>query len=775
MWSSLLKAMVGLSITVLISAISAAGGDSGKSVKVSEYIDLYDALVDMTPDIYAVADVQSFKIRRDAAEFDLIEGKLCLCRPIKGRVCGAYFFGKGVFSFIPPYDVEKNQLRRFYDTDTLYRQFEALYIIFGDSTGFELQQTLKFGEADPPENAGKVRGVTKRYMGDSKTKAFNPDLMKTFLDQRYNQAFYATIIPDIKKERGWFFKIDPFDHEQIMLYSTDLQGNGFDRELICSFPILNDNIQRDSSYYVNAYEIDGSFMSGLTAFSAFAKLQLVSTMPGQKWIYFVILPDLKVDSVFWGDGRPAEFFQADKSALIWIKCEPALGDQQANFLSFYYQGELIERLTYWFVLKTSLFWIPQSGDRQYSLFDITFHYPPEYTLVSVGDKVLDSTDKKMTTTRWVTREPIRNASFNIGYFESFKIEDSRIPTVTTLISEMGHREMEEFLIAMGELSGKDMKKQVGADVANSMALFREIYGDLSLQNFYASEVTSLGGEAFPGLIHLWFYNFQKTDDLGFARIMRAHEVAHQWWGIGVDYATYHDKWLSEGLAEYSSLLYLQWILKDNKKFFDHLKESRLSILENYKARNGDDNFAGPIWLGSRAGSSERGSSLILYHKGAWVVHMLRNMLIDLKTMNEDRFLNMMKDFYMSYRGTNATTTDFKKIAEKYAGENLDWFFSEWIYGTAIPKYKFSYKIEAGEDGKYIAHCRVKQSEVPPDFMMYLPMAINFGDGKMARIRVKIEGPQSDFSIPGLPLKPKDLKLNDLESVLCRVETEKWVD
>jgi len=37
----------------------------------------------------------------------------------------------------------------------------------------------------------------------------------------------------------------------------------------------------------------------------------------------------------------------------------------------------------------------------------------------------------------------------------------------------------------------------------------------------------------------------------------AHEIAHQWWGQAVTWKTYHDQWLSEGLAQFSSILYLK--------------------------------------------------------------------------------------------------------------------------------------------------------------------------------------------------------------------------
>ncbi len=49
--------------------------------------------------------------------------------------------------------------------------------------------------------------------------------------------------------------------------------------------------------------------------------------------------------------------------------------------------------------------------------------------------------------------------------------------------------------------------------------------------------------------------------------------------------------------------------------------------------------------------------VIVYQKGAWVMHMLRTLMISLKTMQEDRFQNMMKDFFTTYDGHSARTDD----------------------------------------------------------------------------------------------------------------------
>jgi predicted metalloprotease with PDZ domain len=345
------------------------------------------------------------------------------------------------------------------------------------------------------------------------------------------------------------------------------------------------------------------------------------------------------------------------------------------------------------------------------------------------------------------------------------------------MNRSGHRKAGRQLAEQGQLSGKNMEKQVAADVANSMAFFQEVYGRCSAGKLYATEIPDGHGEAFPGLIDLAWSTFQSTDRYGADDIFRAHEVAHQWWGISVDFKTYHDQWLSEGLSEYSGLWYMQSVRGDNKLFFDQLREWSESVRKNRSYLLGRGQEAGPIWLGYRTGSSqtEGDYDLIIYKKGAWVVHMLRNMLLDLQTMKEDRFIAMMRDFYARYQGRKASTQDFQEVVERHAGVDMQWFFDQWVYGTEIPSYEFAYKVEETPQGTYLVHCQVRQLHVAEAFRMYVPVYVDFGENRHARVRLSVVGPLSRIDLPPLPLKPKTLVLNDLESVLCEVKEGRWQD
>lgn len=153
--------------------------------------------------------------------------------------------------------------------------------------------------------------------------------------------------------------------------------------------------------------------------------------------------------------------------------------------------------------------------------------------------------------------------------------------------------------------------------------------------------------------------------------------------------------------------------------------------------------------------------------------MLRNLLIDLNTMNEDRFFELLREFYGRYRLRQATTQDFQRVVEKHVGAPMDWFFDQWVRGTEIPTYRCAHRVERTPDGQYRLSVRIRQEDVPHSFKMYLPFMVDLGHTGQVRLRALIEGPTTEFTLPPLPAKPVGVTFNYLESVLARVKTEGW--
>lgn len=356
------------------------------------------------------------------------------------------------------------------------------------------------------------------------------------------------------------------------------------------------------------------------------------------------------------------------------------------------------------------------------------------------------------------------------------MNEKGVPPVTILLNEIARDQLKMDIMATGGFlnTGRKMEKQVGSDIVNSIAFYQKVYGQCPVEEFTVSESPYGGGEAFPGMINLSTSTFQNTSDQGIDEILRAHEVAHQWWAFGMDFNNYHDKWLSEGLAEFSALWYMQTVLKNNKLFFKKLDLMRDDIMDTRKYLLSSGIRAGAIWLGYRTSTMDTPEdyALLVYYKGAWVVQMLRNMMLDLNTMKEDKFIGAMQEFYSRYFGGCATTEDFKAVMEKHTGRDLGWFFKQWVYGDNIPEYKFSYTTTKTPEGKCKLTYRIEQTGVPSDFQMLIPIQFDFGKDQTARTRVLAKGPctQNDLL---MPMEPKDIIFNPFASVLCKQETVSW--
>lgn len=722
------------------------------------YTELYNGMAGLTPDPSQVAQVSNLTLRRDAATFNLTSGTLVLCKPVAGRINAALFVGDGSYEFSPSTDVERKHLVRFFKTESMRESVKIMFMVFADATLDELRSKATFGAGTvPPGAAGEIEKAVP-FITSPEAKSLDDEFVQAFLNKERNDLFYIQLG---EANNPKFFQINPYNDEEVIF-----MHKGQIRTTVFREPVSMSHMQSEYAAApreedkrvvdVESYVVDAAFANDLTTTMA-ATLTFRQLKDDVKWINFYLYPELDVDSMVWGDGTSATFHESN-TGTIWVENMGAKGQLQT--LRVWYGGSLLVRQVDWIGLKSSIGWYPLHDAKDKATFDLTFHTPEYLKFASIGRRVSSDVKGDLLTTKWVMDRPIRNASFNVGVFQEQKFTPEGIAPIT---------------VYRGQESSGGAGEQIGWDVENSIRFYEHLYGKLPFDHFYATEIPSYHGEAFPGLIHLSFATFGRNDHHGHQEIFRAHEVAHQWWGIAVDFKTYHDQWLSEGFSEYSGLMYMQAVLKDNEKFFKRLDDYKWELINNRKSFLVESAASGPIWLGYRTSSSttEGDYNLVIYKKGAWVLHMLRNLLLDLNTMKEDKYQNMMRDFFTTYNGKSASTEDFQRTVEKHAGMNMGWFFKQWVYNTGIPSYKYSYNVEEAPGGKYKVNLRVKQENVPADFQMHVPVLIDFGDGKAARMRVLVRGASSEPQLPLMPLKPEKVVFNDLGSVLCETEEVDW--
>ena len=736
-----------------------------------QYETVKNELLHLKPIGISSAPVHNLVIRRDAGVFTLTSGVLYQLSAINGADHALLFVGEGTGSCTPPTATERKQLNRFYGKEHFEEPFRSIFFLFNDSTYHELTRGIPFVQENIPKKIEPLISTEVKFIQNTKRSGFEHDIFRQFLINERNEFFYAHVTTT--DEHSYFFVIDPFEAEEVSLqhksYGPSVATMDYYRESICTFHTAKDyaaktNLFSESNSYVTiqSYSMKNTIRDNLD-FSSQCTVSFSSSIPRRSWIPFRLYEDLIVDSVRLGTERLFSV-RDDETDIVWLGRNASFPVDSVIEATFYYHGPIIDNSGGWYSLRTSLNWYPWPvNERQYTTFDLTFIIPEEYKLVSVGKKVFSETNNGLSTSRWQVAKPIRNASFMMGNLSEFTVVTDSLPPIT-LFQMNAHSRLDE-----------SAKNELMSDVQNSLKFFYHLYGRINLDQFYVTEIPQYHGEAFPGYINLSQATFRNSTLDGNDEIFRSHEVAHQWWGIGVDYKTYHDRWLSEAFAEYSGLSYMQIILKDNETFFKTLEIYKKSILSNRKYLLGNGQEAGPIWLGNRTHSNTTAGdySLIIYRKGAWILHMLRNLGIDLKTMNEDIYMATMRDFFASYSNAQARTEDFQMIVERHFGISMDWFFQQWVYNTEIPTYSVLYKLVPLDNGKYKVKCTVKQSNVPDDFQMYIPFRIDFGENRLARLRFFIKGPVTEFDFPVLPLKPEKITFNDLESVLCEVDDEDW--
>ena len=99
-----------------------------------------------------------------------------------------------------------------------------------------------------------------------------------------------------------------------------------------------------------------------------------------------------------------------------------------------------------------------------------------------------------------------------------------------------------------QFSNTTKMRNVAADVANSMQFYQLLFDDkLAGDTMYVTSIAGSHGQAFDGFLHLSEFTFAEEHP-GASELFRAHEVAHQWWGHKIGWASYRDQWISDWWA-----------------------------------------------------------------------------------------------------------------------------------------------------------------------------------------------------------------------------------
>ena len=200
-----------------------------------------------------------------------------------------------------------------------------------------------------------------------------------------------------------------------------------------------------------------------------------------------------------------------------------------------------------------------------------------------------------------------------------------------------------------------------------------------------------------------------------------HELAHQWWGGVVSWKTYQDQWLTEGLAQFATLLYLENTLSAG---------AYRKVLNSSKRWVTRKNDAGPVIYGRRIANLTGdlyAFQSIVYNKAALIFLMLKEML------GEEELLQRLRGVLADFKHQSLVSSRFIQYVSR--GEaRLQKFFNGWVYSRQLPKASYQVVI-SGQNAE------ITFNQADSDFVFPVTLRVTCADGKYTRTLIVEERSQ----------------------------------
>ncbi len=745
--------------------------------------------------------IENLDLVRDVAHINLKTGAFTFLTPAGNKHMLAVFRGEATFEVAPVVPIERDYLTKLAGSDKQAVPFQVALFAFSDSTYDDIK---KYGHSGPidalaAQVLSDMRKIvrTRPYNNDNIEAELLADLYNPNREPSFVACMSGKAAPDLRfflKPDGALSDMPPEEVAVVLGGGSDKSGLWYLSHRASEWTSGKASSSEDKAPIdVQHYAIE-STISANANLSSRATVTFTATVPGERVLRFDLDPRLRVKKIAYDGDKPIDFIQEKKEedAAFYVILPDGLAKGSSHTLAFEYAGDQIiaKAGNGNFNVGARESWYPSVdafNDR--ATFDLTFRYPKRYTLVSVGALIKQSTDKDDAVAQWKSDIPLAVAGFNYGEFRTRSVKG----TSGIQFEAFANQDMPDWLRQFADnvpgnvWSPSGLMDRAIAEADASVQVFNHFFGPTPFSRLAITQQPAFNfGQSWPTLVYLPVFAFldptqryqlmsAATFSLNnFIQEVTPHEVAHQWWGHTVGWSSYHDQWLSEGFADFSAALFLQATRKtpdDYLKFWQHQRETILD--KNQFGKSPND--AGPLWLGVRLSTEKNPGAYfgLTYPKGSYVLHMIRQIMWDAKSGDEN-FIAMMKDFVKTFENRNASTENFKAIVDKHmtpimdleGNHRMDWFFRDWVYGTEIPKYRLEYSFTPGENGQTVLKAKITQSDVADWFMMTVPIYLELQNGVARLGQIPMVGNQSkDFQIP-LASKPKRVFLNANQDILA---------
>jgi hypothetical protein len=769
--------------------------------------------------VYTVTSKDRVEIRKGDAVLSFQDGQIAFFQPFEGHVTGFVFTGIGHVLALPRDPVEKQQLARFLGAPVLDQQFLSTYIRFTDNTDQQMLRELQRAGVTPApdQHLAVVWQPSLERLNVSHSlrilaEKYSPSLAHFFhagMDGAVTGPF--DVLLDYTRPEN-FILGQPRTVEKITFYDTWASYQ------------LPGTTPPPTAFDALRYRIDTNIHPD-NSLEGNASIEFRSLGQNDRILALQLSRSLKVASITSAEGEALAFFQNEgltqqeissrgqDTLVVFLPKAPAANSTFT--VNFRYGGNVIEDAGNGVLFVGAReSWYPHFGDSaEFARYELTFHWPKRLRLVATGSKSGEREEGDSRVATWTTDIPVTQTGFNLGEYASTSLssENRTIDVYANKILEeflrarLANTEPPSSLTQLTPLTGSgngtttvpqlppspaNFLKQLAREIDSSIRFYETYAGPFPYRSLEVSQIPGSFGQGWPGLLYLSTFSYlpeeaqtrvglSTTGRAFFTEIVPFHEVAHQWWGNVVGWSSYRDQWVNESIAEYLALLFA-----DSQKnpehtlngWLDHYRK-RLTTKRENEDRAPDE--IGPVVAGTRLNSSRspEAYSTVVYSKGAWIMHMLREMLRQPgATAGKDpdaRFVALFRKLSTTYAQRALTTADLQHEVEAVmtprmdieGGHSMEWFFAEYVRGSGIPHYKVQFTSRHSEKG-FQVRGKLLQSEVPSSFIAPVPIYASIGVGRTVYLgTVVATGEETSFTFTSAS-EPRKLLVDPHMTLLC---------
>lgn len=415
-----------------------------------------------------------------------------------------------------------------------------------------------------------------------------------------------------------------------------------------------------SGYGIASHKIRLHFFPSESAFSCVDTLTVRFPADHPDRLTLKLLPFYKVSGAFI-KGESVEYSLTREGLIISDIPSDTLVDVVVQ-----YSGEMNFRSEFSRMSKSQIFFreeelLPNGGDKILGFVRLHYVLPKGWEGIGIGAIVRRDSTADSTITTW----EFEGALPNIGWICAGKFREST--TAAGTIPVTVH-------LAEAESTSSANIAAIAADV---LQYYSEQFTPYRFKTFQVVEVDEwLAGRnvlaiAAPSFIMVKKLAFTTEDKFNRVDAILPHEIAHQWWPGTIFIADEDAAFLSEGLCEYSALLYSEQAGTKTRR--DSLANHPLLRSLLMRIQEGRD-----LPLQQKADLRAMPTH---YLKASYVYNMLRRMLGD------ERFFELLHQYASRFGLKVAGMEDFEQLASEIYGRDMRWFFDQWVKGRGIPKMK----------------------------------------------------------------------------------------